>query len=248
MGYGTGGVGKTYTLDNPDDGILQQRKLIEYDPELDMETNSDEYDYFKATGKPGSREIQKMMYKHRNKLIIFDDCDSMWDDPGIINVLKGALDTSGQGKVQWAQAINPPKDSDEEAVPAVFRFTGRMMFITNLSKAELVAKGASPITESRAASTDLSMNLEQTLERIETKIIPKMSLKDDKGEKLADLTLEDKQAAFEAFKEVAQFGKIEQINTRVYGGIVAKARYQRRMEGKYDKEMLKKYFLQQFGL
>lgn len=242
MGYGVGGIGKTYTFEK----LAEERKLIEFDEELDMERGSDEYDYVKIGGKIGSREMQRKMFEHQNKLLVFDDCDSMWDDEGLINVLKNTLDTSGSGKCQWAQRLPETSKGAGDFVPATFSFNGRMIFITNLSKQELTAKGAAPITESRCKASDLTMNMEQTLERL-SKILPHVSLKDEKREKMDDIELEDKQIALEVLKEVAPFANINQLNTRVLTGIIAKARYQRKKTGEYDKNKLLKDALTQFG-
>ena len=244
MAYGTGGVGKTFILENK---ILPARKYIEYDPELDMEKNSTEYDFIKIGGKIGSKETQRLMYEHRNKILIFDDCDSMWNDDGLINVLKNTLDTSGAGRCQWAQRLPETAKGVGDEVPTNFKFNGRMIFITNLSKDQLYEKGASPITESRAASTDLSMNMQQTIERLE-KIASHITLKDENREEMKDVTLEDKLAGLKALKEVSPFAKIEQLNTRVLTGIIANARRMRRTVGKYDEVGLIKNALKQFGI
>lgn len=245
MGYGTGGVGKTYTLESK---ILPGRKLIEFDPELDMEKGGEEYDYVKIGGKIGSKEVQRLMYEHRNKILIFDDCDSMWKDPGVINVLKNALDTSGKGKTQWAMPLSESGKDKGDAVPSSFTFGGRMIFITNLTKQELVDEGAAAVVESRCASSDLTMNLEQTLDRLE-KIAPSLTLKDENRNVIEDITLEDKLSAFKAFKEVSHLGRIDQVNTRVLTQIVAKARLKRIQNEDPEKihEYLVKQVLKQFG-
>lgn len=244
MAYGNGGVGKSFVLENK---ILPGRKMIEYDPELDMEKGGDEYDYVKIGGKIGSRETQRYMYEHRNKVLIFDDCDSMWNDDGLINVLKNVLDTTGNGRCQWAQTLPERSKGSGDDVPATFKFSGRMIFITNLTKDELAEKGASPITESRAASTDLTMNMKQTLEKME-KIAEHIILKDENREEMPDVTIEDKLAGLAALKEVAHVGKIEQLNTRVLTGVIANARRMRRTTGKYDHTGLVKIALKQFGI
>lgn len=242
MAYGTGGVGKTYTFEK----LSEHHKLIEYDPEMDMSKGSDEYDFVKIGGKIGSREMQRAMYEHRNKLIVFDDCDSMWNDDGLINVLKNTLDTSGSGKCQWAQRLPETSKGAGDDVPSSFRFEGRMLFITNLSKKQLNETGAAPIAESRASSIDLTMNMEQTLERLE-EILPYTSIKDYKGNKL-QLTEEDKKAGIAALKEIAEYARVEQLNTRTLGKIFGEARSQRLSGESHDVRKLAIFALQEFGL
>lgn len=243
MGYGTGGVGKTFTLESK---ILPSRKMIEFDPELDMESGGEEYDYVKIGGKIGSRETQRKMFEHKNKILIFDDCDSMWNDDGLINVLKNALDTSGKGKCQWAQTLPETDKGKGDTVPASFTFSGRMIFITNLTKNELVEKGAAAIAESRCASTDLSMNLDQTLDRL-TKISPHIKLLDDQRNEITDVTEEDKKIAFEAFGSMAQHGRIDQINTRVLTQMIGKARFARKTKNIVDRDELVTYVKKQMA-
>ena len=242
MAYGTGGVGKTYTFEK----LAEHNKLIEYDPEYDMEKGGDEYDYIKIGGKIGSREMQRVMYEHRNKLIVFDDCDSMWNDEGLINVLKNTLDTSGSGKCQWATKLPETSKGAGDDVPSSFRFEGRMLFITNLTKKELNERGASPIAESRASSIDLTMDMQQTIDRLD-KILPYVSIKDYKGNML-HLTPEDKHAGLEALKTISQYARVEQLNTRTLGKILGEARSQRMTNNSYDQRGLAIFALQEFGL
>lgn len=245
MGYGTGGIGKTYTLEAK---IFPDRKMIEYDEELDMESGGEEYDYVKVGGHGGIKSVQRAMYEHRNKVLVFDDFDAIWDDEGLINVLKNALDTSGRGKVQWASKMPESEKGKGDFVPSSFTFTGKMIFITNLTKEELVQRGAAAVVESRCASSDLTMNLEQTLDRLE-KIAPYVKVLDEKRNEIEGVTLEDKQIAFRVIREASHYGRIEQLNTRVLTQIIAKSKIQRE-KGKNDEERydyLMKHTLKQFG-
>lgn len=254
LAYGTGGVGKSFTLEkvfgiHNNEEYESKHKMVEYDPELDMELGGDEYDYVKIGGKIGSREIQRYLYKHNNKIIVFDDCDSMWSDEGLINVLKNTLDTSGRGMVQWSMPLKGNPEKGEPDIPANYQFSGKMIFITNLSKQELGKRGAAPIVESRAASTDLSMNRDQTIEHL-GKIVKKMKLKDtSNGEPLADVTESDKNIAFEVFKEASEYGRLDQLNTRVLSGIIATVRKSRRDGNSVEKQRRKalEKVLIQFG-
>jgi hypothetical protein len=243
MAYGTGGIGKTYTFEK----IAQERKMIAFDEEYDMEPGGEEYDYVKLGGHIGRKEVQRAMYTHRNKILVFDDLDSIWDDESLINVLKNTLDTSGDGKCQWAQRLPETEKGKGDVVPSTFRFNGRMIFITNLSKADMVAKKATPITESRAAGMDLSMNMEQTLDRLQD-ILPHITLKDEARNKMVDVTPEDKNMALEVLRTLAPVATIDQLNTRVLTGIIAQARYQRRTKGDYDKKELIGELAIQYGI
>ena len=237
----------TFTLESK---ILPAKELIEFDPELDMEKGGDEYDYVKIGGKIGSMEVQRLMYNHSNKILIFDDCDSMWNDDGLINVLKNALDTSGRGKTQWAKPLPESQKDLGDVVPSSFVFNGRMIFITNLSKQELAERGAAAVVESRCASTDLSMNMDQTMDRL-SKIKDSLVIKDENRNKIEDVTAEDKDLAFNVFKDLSHFARIDQLNTRVLTQMIAKARYIRKrpekLQGQTPEQWVKKQFVKQLG-
>jgi len=242
MAYGTGGIGKTYTFEK----VAAENGLREFDEELGLENGGPDYDYYIMSGKGGSLAIQRAMYEHSNKLIVFDDFDSMWKDDDLINVFKKALDTSGDNKCQWAKPLKETEPGKGDTVPSRFRFTGRMLFITNLTKKELDAAGASPITESRCSSIDLTMTAEQAIQRLKNVLPYAKILTDDKEE--IEATFEDKEMAFEIMNNTRQYARIEQINNRVLGTIIMQARTQRERTGEYDQRKLEIFLLQQYGL
>ena len=67
-------------------------------------------------------------YQERRNVLVFDDCD-VFDDPDVLNVLKGALDSGKTRRISWN------KDSTllrNEGIPNSFNFHGSVIFITNL--------------------------------------------------------------------------------------------------------------------
>jgi hypothetical protein len=86
---------------------------------------------------------------------VFDDCDSILKDPVAINLLKGALDSYSKRYIAWNSDM---KDDD---LPRSFEFTGRIIFISNMSIERL---DQAIIT--RALCVDLSMTEEQKIERM----------------------------------------------------------------------------------
>lgn len=50
-------------------------------------------DYITKKGKITARSLYRILIEQLNGLSIFDDCDSVFDDPNGVNMLKGALDT-----------------------------------------------------------------------------------------------------------------------------------------------------------
>ena len=49
--------------------------------------------YYFATGTATTAGLYEIIFKNRNKLIVFDDCDDVFKEPDSNNLLKGALDT-----------------------------------------------------------------------------------------------------------------------------------------------------------
>lgn len=83
-------------------------------------------------------------------------------NPDAINFFKGALDTSGDGTISYGTSKKLVDDEGNE-MPKRFKFTGRVIFISNLPP----DKVPQPL-KSRGYSVDLSMDKDQTLERLKT--------------------------------------------------------------------------------
>lgn len=159
IAYGSGGVGKTYTVTQE----LEKAGKKIYDPDL-HDPGDDGYDYVKITGKMSAAAVYQQMYEHNGKILLFDDCDSVLQDENAINLFKGALDTSGDGSIDWGSA-KKLKDSTGAEMPGKFSFTGRAMFISNLDINGKAGEAIQPIV-SRGYGINLSMNPEKTMERI----------------------------------------------------------------------------------
>lgn len=155
IAYGTGGVGKTYT-------VMQQLKKagkIEYNEDK-MSPGSEDYDYVKVTGKSTPTAVWKELYQHNGKIIMFDDNDAVLKNPDAVNFFKGALDTSGDNTISYG-TTKKLVDDDGNELPKRFKFTGRCIFVSNLPPNEI----PQPL-KSRGFSVDLSMNKDQTMTRL----------------------------------------------------------------------------------
>jgi hypothetical protein len=159
IGYGTGGVGKTYTVTHQLDAAGKKP----FDEENDI-PGDDSYDYVKITGKMTAPQVYKTLFQHNGKIILFDDCDSVLTDSSSINLFKGALDTSGDGTIQYATTTGVKAENAEgemEKLPNRFKFNGRAIFVSNLPPHLL----PQPL-KSRAVRVDLTMDKKQTMDRI----------------------------------------------------------------------------------
>ena len=100
------------------------------------------------------------LYRHSdtNNVLVFDDCDSVFQDELALNILKAALDSGKKRKIHW--------NSDSamlrrEGVPDQFDFKGGCIFITNLKFENIQSKKMKDHLEalqSRCHFLDLTLN------------------------------------------------------------------------------------------
>lgn len=137
VAFGTGGVGKTFTMKK----VLENNGMVEFDESIHDINNPDEYDYVKITGAGSGSSVYQALFEHQDKLIIFDDCDSVLRDQNAVNFFKGALDSTGDGTISY-KASTPIRTKREDGadvtatgittVPDRFKFKGSVVFISNL--------------------------------------------------------------------------------------------------------------------
>ena len=204
--YGTGGIGKSFTLQQK----LNEYGKVGYDPELDLQAS--EYDYVTITGSTSPTDLYNTMFNNPKKLLIFDDCDSMWENEDMANILKGALDTTGNNMIHYA---NPKKLEDGTYPPKTFKFSGQCIFISNLPRDKFYA----PLVDSRSNALDLTMNMEQTLEKLDD-IKYKFKYKDADGKEL-EIPKTDRDDIIKVLHELSNDLRVEQLNGRVLGNLAA---------------------------
>jgi len=100
------------------------------------------------------------LFENSDKLIIFDDCDSVFKDADGVNLLKGALDSYDKRTITWMSAKGL-KTNDGDYLPRSFNFTGRIIFISNLP----IAKVDSAI-RSRSFVLDITLTADQLMKRM----------------------------------------------------------------------------------
>ena len=119
---GEGGIGKTYTVLEK---LKTKNTLINF-------FNSKEESFHICKGHSTSRGLYNTLYDHNNKLIVFDDCDSVLEDKIAQNILKSALDSYDKRTISWSKKM--PKGDD---YPQEFEFTGSIIFISNKRKSQI---------------------------------------------------------------------------------------------------------------
>lgn len=175
MAYGPGGVGKTFNAEQ----AMEAAGLRAYNPK-DPAQSKEEYDYAVISGRGGMGECIKELYKHRDKILILDDYDSVIKPSGntkddLANVLKAAFDTGK--KTRYVKHGMDIKDENEQPLEDPFIHTGAVIMITNLPK-EAIPQPL--ISRMAGMKFDLSMSLGERIKKIDS-FYMKDKIRDQKG-------------------------------------------------------------------
>lgn len=153
---GEGGLGKTYTVLKSLEkaGIKNITDLADF--QIGDKINlSKSYRVIKGYSTP--KGLYRTLVEGNGMTLVFDDCDSVLKDPVALNLLKSALDSYGERYISWMA------DMRDDDLPKTFKFTGQIIFITNI-----VLERLDQAVRTRALCIDLSMTEDQKLERMET--------------------------------------------------------------------------------
>jgi hypothetical protein len=169
---GRGGTGKTQTVED----TLSKAGL------------SDGAGYFKITGSASPIGIYAALYKNRDGIVLFDDCDGALESQDGRNIIKAATDTKKTRKIAWSKKSSGMYDPDSEPAPTKkkseedaegdddadeidddrlprhFTFTGRVIFISNLPINKLDPDGA---LRTRAFLISIDPTPEEIFQRME---------------------------------------------------------------------------------
>lgn len=151
---GPGGLGKTYSVIKAlkEAGIKDITDLSQFQVGDRVDTKK----CFRVVkGYSTAKGLFRTLQECNGMTIVFDDCDSILRDPIALNLLKGALDSYGDRYISWNADI---RDDD---LDKTFKFSGQIIFITNVSSERL-----DQAVKSRAMVVDLSMTREEMLERM----------------------------------------------------------------------------------
>lgn len=137
---GDGGLGKTFT-------VMRQ---------VELSGLVEDEDYVVIKGYSTAKGMYNTLYHNSDKLIIFDDCDSVLENDISTNILKGALDSYDKRIVHWvAQSFG------ENDIPSSFEFVGRIIFISNKNRTKFPQA-----LISRSTCIDVSMTPDEKIERM----------------------------------------------------------------------------------
>ena len=149
---GEGGIGKTHTVTKTlaSMGFVNCMEI----PEGMSVPTRKTYTMVKGYSTPYA--LYRTLCENADRIVVFDDCDSILKDPTAINLLKAALDSYSKRIVCWQSEV---KGSD---LPSSFVFNGGVIFISNHTLGTL-----DQAVRTRALCVDLSMTADQKLERME---------------------------------------------------------------------------------
>ena len=152
---GEGGLGKTYTVTKTleANGYKDISDLAEFQVGSIINTRKC---FTMVKGYSTAKGLYRTLFENNKSIIVFDDCDAVLKDPIALNLLKGALDSYGKRIISWNADM---KDDD---LPRSFEFTGRVIFISNMDQDRI-----DQAIRSRSMMIDLSMSLDQKIDRME---------------------------------------------------------------------------------
>lgn len=188
---GGAGLGKTYTI----------QQILEDD--LGLEEDVD-YVYIKGYSTPLA--LYETLYNYSNKLVVFDDTDSIFREDAALNILKGVLDTTKKRKVCWNSSR---MDSD---LPQSFEFTGRVIFISNINPEKMKNPSFHAVM-----TRVLNVNVHGTKEEIKDLVVSKLPVV------AAELSAADRSAVKDFIEE--SYRRIPTLSLRTLVHIVGLYNY-----------------------
>lgn len=157
---GAPGVGKTYRVMQAVKGTGKQQDV--------------DYKLMKGKCTPTALFMALHDFKNEGQLLIMDDCDSIFQDPNAINLIKAACDSSDERWVTWGIASQIPMDEEtaakcDDAVimngkyyyPKQFQTLAGMIIITNFSAGQI-----DTAIRNRALICDLNFTTQEILDLV----------------------------------------------------------------------------------
>jgi len=145
---GDAGIGKSYSV---------TQNLTQLGLEETVLDNDGDFIVIKGFSTP--RALYQTFWENNGKVIVLDDCDNIHRDPTASNLLKAALDSGIHRIMSWG-AMRSEKEDD---TPSRFEFTGRCIFISNMTIEQFPQA-----LLSRSYCVDLTLTVSEKLDRIES--------------------------------------------------------------------------------
>jgi len=129
------------------------------------------YDFVHFKGRATAAGLFITLYENSDKIIVLDDCDSVFRDDDAVNILKGALDSYDTRKISYI-TTKALKDEFGTEVPRHFEFTGRIIFISNISQSKLdeAIRSRSFVADVDLTTDQMFARMEQLMTKMESRI------------------------------------------------------------------------------
>jgi hypothetical protein len=148
---GPPGVGKSHGVEE----VLDRYKTLE------TLGGASKYTIVKGAMSPIGLYCKLFNYADKDNVIVFDDCDAVFEEPLALNILKAALDSKKKRMIHWNTDSFKLRN---EGVPDSFEFKGSAIFITNLDFQDIKSKKLKShleALESRCHYMDLTITTER---------------------------------------------------------------------------------------
>lgn len=149
---GPPGVGKSFGVENQ----LRRRDVINM-----VADREPFYEFVKGSITPLGLYMTLYRNSDSGRVLVFDDCDSIFTDELALNLLKGALDSGRRRRISWNADSHMLR---REGIPETFDFKGSVIFITNIDFGSVKSKKLQAHLEalnSRCHFLDLTMRSER---------------------------------------------------------------------------------------
>ena len=148
---GPPGVGKSHGVEE----VLDRYRTLE------TLGGASKYTIVKGAMSPIGLYCKLFNYADKDNVIVFDDCDAVFEEPLALNILKAALDSKKKRMIHWNTDSFKLRN---EGVPDSFEFKGSAIFITNLDFQDIKSKKLKShleALESRCHYMDLTITTER---------------------------------------------------------------------------------------
>ena len=147
---GPPGVGKSHGVEE----VLDRYKTLQ------TLGGSTQYEVIKGAMSPIGLYCKLFKMADRGKVVVFDDCDSIFQEELSLNILKAALDSKKERYIHWNTDSFKLRN---EGVPDKFKFEASAIFITNLKFDKVKGKLREHLSalESRCHYMDLTIDTER---------------------------------------------------------------------------------------
>ena len=178
---GPPGVGKSHGVEE----VLERYDTLEH------LGGAKKYDVVKGAMSPIGLYCKLFNYADKDSVLVFDDCDAIFEEPLALNILKAALDSKKKRTIHWNTDSFKLRN---EGVPDSFEFKGSAIFITNLNFTDIKSKKLKShleALESRCHYMDLTINSERDkmlriAQVIKDGMLDQYDLEDDVKEEIID--------------------------------------------------------------